>query len=70
MFFLTMGYWFFFSFSHSLIVFFWTMGQWDYGTSRPTLKSCAKRTIPFTFHLSVYLSLSAMKAHMSISDFW
>ncbi len=46
------------------------MGQWDYGTSRPTLKSCAKRTILFTFHFSLYLSLSAMKAHMSISDFW
>ena len=53
------------------------MGLWDYGTSRPTDKHSVADTTPFRFHFSpftfpfsLYLSLSAMKAHMSIIDFW
>ena len=30
------------------------MGRWDDGTSRPTIKLCAKRTLPFTFHFSLF----------------
>ena len=49
-----------FSLSHRLIFslsFFWTMGLWDSGTMRRCghqLKSRAKRTLPFTFHLSLF----------------
>ena len=32
------------------------MGLWDSGTLRPSLKSCAKRTLLFTFQFSVFTS--------------
>ena len=30
-----------------------TLRRWDYGTSRPPIKLCAKRTLPFTFQFVV-----------------
>ena len=37
------------------------MGQWDYGTMRPTNKPRVADTTPFTFHLSPF-SLSSPNA--------